>query len=157
MSQHPLTSQYLTVRHPSSPPPHFHSSRLPAPFALLLDNCLPISLSLSPPRERLLPSWLTSLWLFDDAEGNVISALFGFSPALCPWLCSQTIEAVNKTKMIFFSLCKAADRRSLLSLAGLKRYVSMIAYKQLRSTKMSAFINMCFTDHSVFLLGWLLL
>lgn len=39
-----------------------------------------------------------------------ICIVWHLSSSLCPWLCRQTIEAVNNTKII--SLCNAADRRS---------------------------------------------
>lgn len=113
MSQHPLTSQYHAVRHPFPPTYTRHD-------CLLSLQCVFANVSFSLlPWETLLPSWLTSL-----CSRKIRSALFGLSPTgwqrtecrehhasdACPWLCTQTMETVNNTKIIL--LCDAVDRRS---------------------------------------------
>lgn len=88
------------------PSPHFHLSRLPAQFALLFAN---VSLSLTPMGETFAIVINQFMIIRQCSRKCNICIVWHLSSSLCPWLCIQTVEAVNNTKII--SLCNAADRR----------------------------------------------
>lgn len=70
------TNKSVSYRQTPLPPTSTCHDSLLSLCCLLFAN-----VSRSLPWERLLPSRLTSLWLFDDAQGNLISALFDILPA----------------------------------------------------------------------------
>lgn len=104
------THQQVSILLSDPPPsPDFRLSRLPAQFALLFAD-VSLSLSLSPTGETFAILINQFMIIRQCSRKFNICIVWRHSSSLCPWLCSQTIEPVNNTKII--SLCNAADRRS---------------------------------------------
>lgn len=120
MSQHPLTSQYHAVKHPFPPLTYTRHDCLLS-LQCVFDN---ISLSLVPVGNTFA-IMINQFMIIKLLSRKIWSALSGISPTrwlrtecrehhssdVCPWLCTQTMETVNNTKIIL--LCNAVDSRSL--------------------------------------------
>lgn len=68
-------------------------------FAVMINQFMMIRLCSR--KKNMIFLWLT--WLSTECREHCASDV-------CPWLCIQTMETVNNTKIIFF--CNAVDRRS---------------------------------------------
>lgn len=114
MSQHPLTSQYHTVMTPLPPTYTRHD-------CLLSLQCVFANVSFSlPPWGKTFAIIINQFMIIRLCSRKIwyFSSLFCWLRAekhcasdVCPWLCIQTMEMVNNTKIIL--LCNAVDRGSL--------------------------------------------
>lgn len=102
----PTNKSVSYCRTPSFPP----LPLVTTPCSVCTVVCWCLSLSLSPMGETFA-ILINQFMIVRQCSGKCnICIVWHHSSSLCPWLCSQTIEAVNNTKII--SLCNAADRRS---------------------------------------------